>query len=181
VYNACNLYWLRRLPMDGLAAKKRHFFERRIVVAGHKLSLNRIEHGLLRRSSLWWARGYLGNPFAGNLERSMRVSKVDPRVHFALNCGANGCPLIRFYSAHGIEAELEQATTVFMRTEVALADDQVPRVVMVSSIFQMYQGDFGGQGGIFRWVRRYRDDVPNVKLKIQFFPYDWTVNLDRFE
>jgi hypothetical protein len=181
VYNACNLYWLRRIPMDDFAAKKRHFFERRIVVGGQRLSLNMIEHGLLRRSKLWWARGYLGNPLAGHWEKAMRVSMADPRVHFALNCGANGCPLIRFYSAQGIETELEHATSVFMMTEVIWAAEEMPSCVQVSSIFSMYQGDFGGRAGILEWVRRYRPDLPNAKLKILFMPYDWTVNLDRFE
>lgn len=174
-YNAFNLYGMRLQPTHTLAAKKQHFFSRRQVVAGMPMSLNHIEHGILRRSKLWWAQGWLRKPFPGSLERRLRLEQDDPRIHFALNCGANGCPAIRFYTATGIEHELETATRAFFATEVNVAH----RHLLVSSIFRMYLGDFGGKRGLRRWLIQYRPEL-DAKLPIRFLPYDWSPNLDKF-
>ena len=32
-----------------------------------------------------------------HISNLFRQSPPDPRIHFALNCGAKGCPPIRFY------------------------------------------------------------------------------------
>jgi hypothetical protein len=94
----CNVY---NAYAQVLVAERRDLYERSrrrffglaaIEVAGWELSLDRIEHRLLRRSQFAWSLGYLTNPFPGEFERSLRVDAVDPRIHFALNCGATSCP-----------------------------------------------------------------------------------------
>jgi hypothetical protein len=40
-------------------------------------------------------------PFKCNLQRYNVVLPMDPRVHFALVCGARSCPPIRTYTAEG--------------------------------------------------------------------------------
>lgn len=176
-YNVFNLVGMRQKPVVTLAERKAHFFARRHLVAGMALSLNDIEHGILRRSKLWWAKGWLRNPFPGRRMRDLQLSQDDPRIHFALNCGANGCPAIRFYTVEGVEAELETATRGFFATDIHRDD----AVIWMSAIFRMYLGDFGGRKGLEIWLKRYRPDLLAGTFRIRFLPYDLSPNLDKFE
>ncbi|MFW5965106.1 MAG: DUF547 domain-containing protein [Natronomonas sp.] len=54
-----------------------------VAVAGRDLSLDDVEHGLLRRSRPKWGFGYVPNPFPDAFERAFRVDERDPRIHFA--------------------------------------------------------------------------------------------------
>ena len=65
-------------------------------IGGHIYSLDDIEHGALRDNQ--------GHPSSGKPrfdEGDPRIravcSPLDPRLHFALNCGARSCPPIRVY------------------------------------------------------------------------------------
>eukprot|EP00960_Hanusia_phi_P042458 755503-Hanusia_phi.AAC.7 len=46
----------------------------------------------------------------------VRVVTADPRIHFALNCGARGCPPIRFYRGEDLDAMLSTATRAFCKS-----------------------------------------------------------------
>jgi len=41
------------------------------------------------------------------------VEPLDPRIHFALVCGAKSCPPIRVYTPASLEAGLEAAAQAF--------------------------------------------------------------------
>lgn len=176
LYNAFNLYWMRKVPANTIKSKKNHFFGKRIKVAGHVLSLNDIEHGILRKSKAWWGRGYVSKWFPSQFEKLFRVENLDPRVHFALNCGANGCPPIRYYAPENLNESLELASLGFMQTEVHDLETNVE----VSQIFWMYKGDFGGRKGIRAIVLKYRPELSMKMDKFKFFPYDHTENLENF-
>ena len=66
---------------------------------------------------------------------------MDPRIHFALNCGALSCPPIRVYSAANLEAGLAAAAAAFCSAEVRVLREQ--REVELSMIFKWYGSDFG--------------------------------------
>lgn len=69
------------------------------------------------------------------------LSRKDPRIHFALNCGANSCPPIRAYSAEKIESQLELAAQAFVNGTVVV-DKAASRVTM-SKLLNWYARDFG--------------------------------------
>ncbi|MEF8872985.1 MAG: DUF547 domain-containing protein, partial [Haloarculaceae archaeon] len=73
-----------------------------VRVAGHSLSLDDIEHGLLRGRSKY-GLGYLPRFLPDTFEMRYRLDSVDPRIHFALNCGAESCPAIRAYTPEAID------------------------------------------------------------------------------
>ena len=62
-------------------------------VGGLLFTLDEIEHGILRCNK--------GHPkdenpmFEDEARKSLSLSFLDPRIHFALNCGATSCPPIR--------------------------------------------------------------------------------------
>jgi hypothetical protein len=183
--NAYNALYLAGSRAEGPRPRSRlqrlrPFTQRRWRVAGLRLSLNDIEHGILRSSRVWWARGWLRKPFPGAQERLLRLPALDPRVHFALHCGARGCPAIRFYSSAQIDAELDLATTAFLQTEVAWERRGHRLDLAVSGLFSMYLGDFGGRDGLLSWLRQRLPDLPAGPARLRFLPYDWSPVDDHF-
>lgn len=60
---------------------------------------------------------------------------MDPRIHFALVCGAKSCPPIRLYSAANLEEGLAAAAEAFVGGEVEV--DVGKREVRLSKIFKV--------------------------------------------
>lgn len=152
-------------------SRKLFFLKKQINIAGEKLSLDDIEHKMLRHSKLWWAAGYLSNPFPSSFEKSLRVSYLDPRIHFTLNCGAESCPAIRFYTPENIENELDQATQVFLKSTSKF--NETKNTVIISKLFCWYKSDFGGETGIIQFLKSYKI-VPEKSLPtIKYDAYNW--------
>ena len=177
LYNA-----FAQLPLDvepALFENNWTFFgAKRIHVAGQYLSLNDIEHGLLRRSQLPWGLGYLSNPLPGGFERALRVGKRDLRVHFALNCGAASCPPIAAYTPADIGRQLDLASESYLHGEVEY--DPEGGVVRVPRLCLWYYGDFRGRNGIRSLLRRY-DVIPDgASPQVRHKGYDWSLDRGNF-
>jgi Protein of unknown function, DUF547 len=124
------------------------------------LTLNEIEHGVLRgnRAILFSA------PFAANDPRRSLVLPLEPRIHFALNCGAISCPPIRAYRAEQLESQLELATRSYLQS-VRLENG----VVVLPRLLQWYAKDVGNP---LEFARTYRPDLP-ANARVRFDAYDW--------
>ena len=127
-------------------------------------SLDDIEHGVLREN-----RALNGRPhFAPDDPKSNFTLPLEPRVHFALNCGAISCPAIRAYDGANLEQQLEVA----MKSYLLDARVEHGRVVL-PRIFQWYARDFGsGPRATLDFVRRYRTDLPKF-APVVYDEYDW--------
>src|SRR5687768_3262209 len=53
------------------------FKDKQIEIAGEHLSLDDIEHGILRRSKIKWSLGYLNKIFPSSFEKIFLVNKLD--------------------------------------------------------------------------------------------------------
>jgi len=173
VYNAVVRSRIRADP-NAYRIRRRFFSTPAIMVAGHHLSLRTIEHGMLRRSAFLFGLGYLRNPFASDFERRMRVSRVDPRIHFALNCGARSCPPLRSWDRVNLDQDLEHATAAYLRSGSRRTGDG--REVLVPRLLLWYRGDFGGARGILALLRRHGVIGPGDKPRLRFDTYDWTLD-----
>lgn len=179
--NVYNGYTNAVLKKNGELYKDRGTFfkKKQIIVAGKNLSLDDIEHGLLRRSKTKWSLGYISKLFPGSFEKKHRVDKVDYRIHFALNCGAKSCPPIAFYTPEKLETQLELATKNYLTSEATY--DAAKNEVALPAIMSWFRADFGGKQGIRKVVKQY-GIVPQTadKVAIDFKPYDWTLYLNNF-
>jgi hypothetical protein len=167
VYNATVL----RQPMpelDGFAQRLRFFRRRLVTVAGTGLSLDDIEQGILRRSRWKLGLGYVSNPRPSAFEREFRVERVDPRIHFALNCGAASCPPFAAYEASRLDAQLDLATRSYLRATV----DTREHALTLPAVMFWFIGDFGGPPGVRRFLREHRVEGWNRPLRMA--AYDWT-------
>jgi hypothetical protein len=128
-----------------------------VTIEGAKVSLNDIEHRILR--PIW----------------------RDPRIHYALNCASLGCPNLRrdAYTAGNIEALLEAGARDYVNSRRGVRFDGSSLVV--SSIYVWFKPDFGGSdAGVITHLRRYA--APDLKAtlarvsSIGRHAYDWRLN-----
>jgi hypothetical protein len=172
IYNAFTALSLRENPA---AFRKRGlFFRQRIYrVAGRRLSLDDIEHGLLRASRIKWSMGYLRKPFVARWEKTHRLYRIDFRIHFALNCGAASCPPIAFYESARLDQQLQVAQRVYLRREVSY--DTARNTVRVPVLLNWFRADFGGKQGILHLLRREGLIPSGPDPRVKWKPYDWTL------
>jgi hypothetical protein len=158
---------------------RRTFFGADLVcVAGRSLSLDDVEHGLLRRSRPKWGLGYVTDPAPGAFERAFRVDRVDPRLHFALNCGAAACPPIAAYEANRIDEQLTIATEAYLEQEVEY--DPERDIVRVPRLMLWFRGDFGGRAGILAMLREFECVPETAAPTLRYLEYDWTLSTGEF-
>ena len=137
-----------------------HFFEaKRIQFQDVKLSLNDIEHGILRR---------VPNTTISTIEP---IKRKDPRIHFALNCGARSCPPFHFYSAETINKQLLIAERTFIKSTSSYNIES--NTLTISEIFRWYAEDFGGKNGIDQLMRAFQICPIWASPKTTYSPYDW--------
>ena len=149
-----------------------------ITVGGTPLSLDRIENGLLRAGRSKYGLGYLPKLSVTAFERRYRLSECDPRIHFALNCGAESCPPIRAYEPDRVDEQLELATRGYLDATVEY--DPAVDVVRIPRVFLWFRGDFGGGSGIRVFLRTY-DAIPDgTTPKIRHRSWDWSRAAGKF-
>jgi hypothetical protein len=178
VYNALVLHAIVALNIRRSVHELPLFFMRvSYLVGGFRLSLDDIEHGVLR--------GNRPRPFPpvrpfGRLDPrgALALDRVDPRIHFALNCGAQSCPPVGVYRAQAIEQQLDLAARNFINQTVSL--DGAGRVTC-SKIFRWYRADFEAAGGLLPFLLRYLDEGPARRAlavsapRLKWTSYHWTL------
>jgi hypothetical protein len=100
----------------------------------------------------------------------------DPRIHFAINCASNGCPILqsKAFDAAMLDAQLDEATKTFLSdTARGATFDEKTGGLTVSPIFKWYAADFGD---VAAFVARFRPDLPGKIKKVEFQGYDWRLN-----
>lgn len=179
--NLYNAFVQKRLRENPELYKDRNKFYKadNYTVAGEKLSLDMIEHGILRHSKNKISLGYFNKWFPNSFEKKTRVAKVDARIHFALNCGAKSCPPIRFYEAEKIDKQLDLATKVYLQNEVKY--EAINNKVFVPALFSWFRGDFGGKKGIKTFLKKYELIPKESSPSLVFQKYNWNLDLKNFD
>jgi hypothetical protein len=128
-----------------------------LTIEGEKVSLNDIEHRILRP-----------------------IFK-DNRLHYALNCASLGCPDLQpqAFTAANIERLLPMAAKAYVNSPrgARLADDRL----YVSSIYVWFKVDFGGSdAGVVEHLRQYAEGALAEGLRTYDKglrdSYDWRLN-----
>ena len=128
-----------------------------VTVEGRRLSLDNIEHDILRKE---WQ---------------------DPRVHYAVNCASMSCPNLqdRAFSGADLDEMLNRGAVAYVNHPrgVRVAGGKV----YMSQIFSWYRRDFGAtDADIIRHVSQYanpalRSSLATIKT-ISGYDYDWSLN-----
>ena len=121
-YNAYIVFYAASAYPDkhGLWSKLGLFKNKDIILGGRKLTLNDLEHSIIRKEFL------------------------DPRIHFALNCGARSCPPLKagVIAQNATENELEEAARRFINDPANVRFDESSLTLYLSKIFDWFEGDF---------------------------------------
>ena len=178
LYNAGTQLLLQRSPerYESPLRLVRFFGVDVLTVGGHRLSLDDIEHGVLRGRRSKYGLGYLPR-LPRRFERRYAVA-CDPRIHFALNCGAASCPAIRAYEPDRVDVQLELGTEGYLETSVAYDADA--GVARVPRLFLWYRGDFGGSRGIKSFLRAYGAIPDDASPRLSYRSWDWSVAAGKF-
>lgn len=158
--------------------KPKIFTQKIIVIANTKWGLDDIEHGILRRFRYKFTLGFFPKLFVSDMIKKHAVSKIDYRIHFALNCGAKSCPPIAFYTADNIEQQLETATLSFLDNETDYLEEK--KEVHISRLFLWFLSDFGGKKGI-RNILKEKLHLNTNGFKLVFKKYSWEEQLDNYD
>jgi Protein of unknown function, DUF547 len=183
LYNALLLRELAWRPRRGSLLRQRRMFRSALCrVGGHEYSLDAIEHGVLRKNARPPLR--LGRMLGrGDPRLAAMPARLDPRIHFALNCGAVSCPPIVPYDAGSIDAELDRVTAAYVRAETTIDPDRGR--VTLPYLIRLYRADFGGRSARLRFAVRYlrEDDAAWLRsrgrVRIGYAGFDWTIAGDR--
>jgi hypothetical protein len=155
-------------------------------IGGYLFSLNDIENGILRgnRKS---PTPFSSTPFSNDNPILPFILINDPRIHFALNCGAKSCPPIAIYSLEEdvIERNLKLATELFLENNIEINDNN--KTITTTKIFKWYLIDFGNSHEeLLKYMAinsaielgKKINECINNKYKIKFKEYDWSLNSD---
>lgn len=151
------------------------FTKKRIKIAGNIISFSDIEHGILRKSQHPYGLGYVTNFTASTLEKKLRVSQRDYRIHFALNCGALDCPPISIFKPENIEELLNRNKTSYLKKHLIYSKN----LVYVPALMNWFRGDFGGVNGIRKILKKENYKITE-QTKIEFLDYNWELHLNNY-
>lgn len=188
LYNALIIDAVITFGVRGSVQNAKGFFWRAAYnLGGRRYAAHDIEHGILRANAPHPA--IPGAHFARHdPRRQYSLGVLDPRVHFALVCGARSCPPIAVYDAHAIDTQLDLATRSFVSSKGVRIIPR-PKIIWLSKIFQWYAPDFGaaplGLGSrrpLLDFIAPYLDGaVSQAVLRtcdwpVRFMAYDWRLN-----
>ncbi|MFT5143963.1 MAG: hypothetical protein ACI80V_003318 [Rhodothermales bacterium] len=155
------------------------FFKRPVKVAGQMLTLDQIEHAILREGDAAFA--------------ALRPATFDPRIHVALNCAAVSCPRLWpvAFNEASLDAQLDRAMRAFVNSPNHFRVE-AGRLV-ASALLEWFAADFDRAGmpaGDFLLSHMSPDRPQYEELESLLtgrasaaiakegakFNYDWTVN-----
>jgi hypothetical protein len=164
LYNAATVNLiLEHYPVESITKISFSFFsfgpwdEELLTIEGEELSLNDIEHRILR--PIW----------------------QDPRIHYALNCASIGCPNLQplAFTAKNTDSLLETGASEYINHPRGAKKED--KKLWLSKIFEWYQDDYGGnEAGVLIHIQKYaKENLANSlyedELEIEYH-YDWRLN-----
>lgn len=164
LYNAVTIQVvLGDYPVDSIRDIKDGFFsggpwDRKVVtIAGEQLTLNDVEHRILR--PIW----------------------NDPLIHYGVNCASIGCPnlLTEAFTGNNVNDKLVENAKAYVNSSRGARFDG--KKLIVSSIYEWFQVDFGdSESGVLKHLAKYATGDKQAKLKARDgynkAAYSWDLN-----
>ena len=174
-YNAFIIYTLRS-DFSKYDNRGAFFSSEQINIAGQQLSFDNIEHDIIRNSRIKWSLGYLKKWFVSNEIRQLRISKREPLIHFALNCGAKSCPPVDIYDEQTIKQQLNANSKAYLSEITEVSGGTIKTTPLVS----WFRGDFGGKRGVKKLLKSFNIIDQKNNGDLSFKRYDWTIDIDNY-
>lgn len=144
--------------------KAKRWDDVRWTIAGKKYSLNQIEHEWIRKKF------------------------TEPRIHFALVCAAESCPILldEAYQARFLDDQLADQMAYAHTHRRWFRFDASRNQLVLTSLYQWYAGDFEQDAGsVLAFVAKHSPAVKEavdlgMKPQITYLEYSWRLNDVRF-
>lgn len=164
--NAYNAFTVKLIllnyPVKGIRKISRPWKQKIWKAAGQTVSLDHIEHGLLRKMN-------------------------EPRIHVAIVCASIGCPdLMPYaYTASKLDQQLSDACRGFFASpkHFSIKGDGDTVTINISKIFKWFGGDFGkSKKERAHFMQKYVDEAAaqlikkGKSFKFKYTSYDWNLN-----
>ena len=189
VYNLMIKYAFVKVGIPTTTIQRLGFFDKvSFDIGGDIYSFNDLENGILRANSK--APFALSFPFSKEDSRVNYIVKdFDPRIHFALNCGAKSCPPVKPYTVENIEKELQSTTFDFTDNDENVFVDEEKNELKLTMILNWFSSDFAPSKdqipeSILPFLREGSTKKETLQrminekssIKVNFFEYDWSTN-----
>jgi len=167
--------------------RRNHFFTMWTYLIGEdKYSLNCIRNGILRGNrKVGFAREFQ------SADRRVRyaLSKLDPRIHFALSYLHISSPKVRIFRLEEIEEQLQESGVEFCREHITV--DLKKKEVLLPEMFHKYSMDFAEtRDQMLIWLFQFLKDQQKTNLfsliesknfSVASKPYNWSLNTSSLE
>ena len=110
----------------------------------------------------------------------IRPTFKDPRIHFALVCGARSCPPLRCraFAGGSLDKVLEALTRRFINSSLGVREEG--QKFHISRLFEWYKEDFvAASGSVGKYLSRYHKTHAEAlagQKTFSYQPYSWTLN-----
>jgi hypothetical protein len=130
------------------------------TVSGKKVSLDNIEHDMLRKMN-------------------------EPRIHFAIVCASKGCPYLRqgAFTGDKIDDQLEEQVQKAFADPGKLKVDRAAKKVHATPLFDWFADDFGAsKTQRLTWIAKHLKNPEDKKValdsdaSLKFLDWDWALN-----
>ncbi|TYA53110.1 DUF547 domain-containing protein [Formosa maritima] len=153
--NAYNAFTIKliidKYPIKSIKDIKKPWEEKFIPIEKQLMSLNEIEHNILRKLD-------------------------EPRIHFAIVCASKSCPklLNEAYTPSKLDHQLTIATEEFLsdNTKNNVSEDNIK----LSKIFKWFSEDFTQNGSLIDFLNQYSKIEISPKANRSFLDYNWDLN-----
>lgn len=152
LYNAATVKLIvDNYPVNSIKDIPNRWGKKWISVGGTKLSLNDIEHKILR-----------------NMD--------EPRIHFAINCASYSCPNLwnKAFVAEKIEQQLNQVALDFVNDPSKNRFENGK--AQLSEIFKWYKKDFTKETSLLEYINQFLNNPISKDGNIEYLDYDWSLN-----
>ncbi len=156
--NAYNIFVIKGIveayPVNSVNDIPDFFDARSYTLGNQKVSLNQLEKEILFKE-IW-----------------------DERLHFALVCGAVGCPPLskRAFTEANTQIMLQRLTKRAINNPSLVQIDMHEKKVIVSKIFEWYKSDFTKNQSLIEYLNQYRDQKIPDGFAVAYQEYDWNLN-----
>lgn len=152
LYNAATVKLIvDHYPVESIKDIPNRWKQKWIKVGSNTLSLNNIEHNILRKMD-------------------------EPRIHFAIVCASYSCPKLRnvAFTAKSMEQQLSKAATDFVNDKKRNRFEN--NTAELSKIFQWYKGDFTKKSSLLEYIILYLKNPVAKDATFKYLDYNWSLN-----
>lgn len=145
---------------DGVVGRYLYFKRDTYTVAGSQISLHQLEHEWIRPLQ-------------------------EPRVHFAIVCASQSCPILQSeaYTADRLDEQLDAAARGFINDPTRNRFDPAANRAELSSIFKWFEEDFEQAAGSVQAYlaplvanKEVAKRLASGDLTVRYLSYDWNLN-----